>query len=268
MQNILNQLINYAIAFGTRFIAGAVVLIIGLKLSKFFVRALKKGKAYSHLDSSIQTLISSTVKVILNTLVIILVVEILGVPSATIVAVLGSCGLAIGLALQGGLSNLAGGVMILIFKPFKEGDYVSSPNGDGTVEEIGIFYTKLITPDNIGISIPNGILSNSAVSNYNAKDTRRIDIDFSISYGSDIDLAKKVLLATAESYEKVLKDPAPTAMITSQLDSAIQIRLRVWVNSADYWSTKFDLTEDVKKTFDSCNITIPYPQMDVHIKNS
>ena len=266
--NILLSFVNgIAVPFVIRLICAALILLVGFKLTKVLVKKLGKAPFFEKLDTNIQALIKNGIKVLLNTIIVIVVVEIMGVPSATIIAVLGSCGLAVGLALQGGLSNLAGGVIIMLFKPFHEGDYISTPLGDGTVSKIGVFYTKLTTPDNICISVPNSSLSNSTVSNYSEKSTRRVSIDLSVSYESDIDLAKKVLLASAESHDLVLKDPAPVVFVTEQADSSIKLQLRVWVLNADYWTVKFDLTEDSKKVLDKFAISIPYPQLDVHVKN-
>lgn len=258
---------DYVLPFVTNIVLAAVVLLVGFALVKFVTKKITSSKLFSKLDSNVQSLVKNALKIVSYTIIVIIAVEILGVPSATIIAVLGSCGLAIGLALQGGLSNIAGSVIIMLFKPFHVGDYVTSALGNGTVVDIGIFYTKLNTPDNIVISVPNSALSNSAISNYSAKDTRRVDISLSISYDSDIDLAKKVLLASAETHDLVLKDPAPVVFVTEQADSALNLQLRAWVNNADYWTVKFDLTEDTKKVLDKFSISIPYPQLDVHVKN-
>lgn len=267
MTTVLEQLSSYAVSFGVRLICAAVLFFAAFKLISVFVKYLGKRAFFLKLDSNVQTLIKNAITVLLDVLVIIVAVEILGIPSATIIAVLGSCGLAIGLALQGGLSNIAGGVIIMLFKPFHTGDYITTPLGDGTVEDIGIFYTKLTTPDNVSVNIPNAALSNSTVSNYSVKETRRVDVEVSIAYESDLDLAKKALLAIAESYDQVLSDPAPVVYVTAQADSAVKLTLRVWVNNADYWGVKFGLTEDTKKAFDQVGISIPYPQLDVHVKN-
>ena len=265
---LLNFLNVYAVPFVIRLVCAAVVLFVGFKLTKLIIKKVSKCNAFCEkLDSNVQALIKNTVKVLAYSIVIILAVEILGIPSATIVAVLGSCGLAIGLALQGGLSNIAGGVIIMLFKPFHEGDFISTPLGDGSVVDIGIFYTKLLTPDNVSINIPNSSLANSNISNYSEKDTRRVDVSVSVAYDSDIDLAKKVLLASAESHDLVLGDPAPVVFVTAQGDSAITIQVRAWTKSENYWAVKFDLLEDTKKVLDKFNINIPYPQLDVHVKN-
>ncbi len=272
MGKILNILLNftnaYAIPFIINLICAAVVLFVGFKLTKFLVRKISKAPFFERLDTNIQSLIRNALTVLLYTLIIIVAIDILGVPSATIIAVLGSCGLAVGLALQGGLSNLAGGVIIMLFKPFHEGDYISTPMGDGTVKDIGIFYTKLTTTDNVSVNIPNSALSNSTVSNFSEMDTRRVDINVSIAYEADVDLAKKVLLASAESHDLVLGDPAPVVYVTEQGDSAITLQIRVWTKNENYWAVKFDLTEDTKKVLDKFEISIPYPQLDVHVKNN
>ena len=262
--NFVNQ---HALPFIIHLISAAVILIVGFALTKFVTKKIKSSSCFEKLDTNLQSLVSNVLKVVLYTVVIIIAIEIVGVPGSTIIAILGSCGLAIGLALQGGLSNIAGGVIIMIFKPFHVGDYVTSDLGSGTVKEIGIFYTKLTTPDNILVSVPNSALSNSAISNYSAKDTRRVDVTVSIAYDSDIDLAKKVLLASAETNDLVLKEPAPVVYVTEQTDSAIKLQLRTWVNNGDYWAVKFALTEETKKNLDKFSISIPYPQLDVHVKN-
>ena len=184
---------------------------------------------------------------------------------SSVVAAVTSAGLALGLALQGGLSNIAGGVMLVIFKPFEVGDYVEGAGVGGTVVDIGLFYTTLTTPDNKKVVVPNGTISNSAVTNYSAHDTRRIDFDFSISYNADIATAKKVLLACAKSDERILDDPKPQTMVISHGDSSIGIRLRVWVKNSDYWDVNFLILELVKINFDKNGIEIPYPQLDVHL---
>jgi len=267
MENFITLISSITISFAFRLIAAAAVFFVGFKLIKVLVNFISKKAFFSKLDSNVQLLIRNAVTVVLDVIVVIICVEILGVPGTTIVAVLGSCGLAIGLALQGGLSNIAGGVIIMLFKPFHTGDFISTPQGDGTVEDIGIFYTTLVTGDNVSVNIPNSVLSNSTVSNFSAKPTRRIDVAVTIAYGADIDLAKKVLIASAESHDLVLKDPAPSAFVTAQGDSAVNLTLRVWVEKANYWGVKFDLTEDTKKAFDQFGIEIPFPQLDVHVKN-
>ncbi|MBO5261842.1 MAG: mechanosensitive ion channel [Clostridia bacterium] len=190
---------------------------------------------------------------------------VLGFELSVFSAAIASLGVTIGLALQGGLSNIAGGIMVVAFKPFELGDFIETADVSGTVTDIGIFYTTVTTGDNKKVVIPNGTISNSVVTNYSTYDTRRIDFDFTISYNASIDDAKKVLLACAKSDERVLQDPQPRVMVTSHGESAITVRLRLWVKNADYWDVNFDMLELVKKTFDDTGIEIPYNQLDVHI---
>lgn len=229
---------------------------------------MEKQPRFNKLDPSASGFLKNCTRIILNTLIIITAVQILGVPAATIVTALGSCGIAIGLALQGGLSNIAGGVIIMFFHPFRVNDYISTPMGDGKVTDIGIFYTTLKTSDNTDITIPNSTLADSTVQNVTAHSTRRMDIDLSISYESDISLARRVILASVEGCEGVLTDPAPQVFVSEQADSAIILKLRLWVESDRYWDVRFRLLEDTKNVLDKFEISIPYPQLDVHIKNS
>ena len=192
---------------------------------------------------------------------------ILGIPTTSFVTALASCGVAIGLALQGALGNLAGGIMILVFKPFRVGDYITTASSSGTVSNITIMYTMLKTPDNKVITIPNGTLTNSVIENYSASDERRVDLVFTTSYDCDIDKVKTVLLDAVKKHERILKNPEPFARLTKHGDSALEYTVRVWCKAADYWDVNFDLIETVKKDFDANGISIPYPQMDIHIDN-
>lgn len=271
MENLMNIVINfvnnYLVKFAVSLICAAIVLLIGLKVTKALVKRLGKSKGFQKMDSSAAALILNAIKLLLNVLIIIIAVQILGVPSATIIAAIGSCGLAIGLALQGGLSNLAGGVMIMIFKPFHIGDYVSTPVGEGTVEDIGLFYTRLVTIDNRDVNIPNSVLSSSTVVNLSAKETRGIDTEVSLAYGSDIELARKTLLDCAAGCEYVLKDPAPIVFVSAHGDSAVKVTLRVTVKGSDYWPARFYLSEHTLSDVAAAGLIIPLPQVDVHMKN-
>ena len=180
---------------------------------------------------------------------------------------LASCGVAIGLALQGSLSNFAGGLMILFFKPFKVGDFIEASGESGVVTEITVVYTVLTTPDNKRVTIPNGSLTNSVIENYSAEPLRRVDLTFSTDYGCDIDMVKTVIGKLVEEHPLALAEPEPFVRLSAHGDSALTYAVRVWCKSEDYWTVHFDLTESVKKAFDQHDISIPYPQMDVHIKN-
>jgi len=197
--------------------------------------------------------------------VIVTICAILSIPTASVIAVISSLGLALGLALQGGLSNIAGGIMIVMFRPFQLGDCITTSSETGVVTDIGLFYTTLTSADKRTIVVPNGALTNSMIINFSREENRRVDLEFTVAYGSDIDLVRKVILASAVNHAAVLDDPAPQVLMTAHGDSALVFQLRAWVRNADYWTVKFDLTEDVKRAFDQFEIEIPFPQMDVHV---
>ena len=264
LKNFLN---NYAVPFVLRLICAALLLFVGFKLIRTLMRHIQKRAYFTRLDQNVQIFIKNALRILLDTLLIITAVQVLGVPGATVITALGSCGIAIGLALQGGLSNIAGGVIIMLFRPFRVDDYISTPLGDGTVIDIGIFYTTLKTLENTNITIPNSTLSNSTVTNITANPTRRMDIDIGISYDADIDLARRILTAAAESCEGVLPDPSPEVIVTSHGDSSITVTLRIWVARDDYWPVRYRLLEDSKLSLEKFGITIPYPQLDVHVSD-
>ena len=261
---IINFANTYLVPFGLKIVLALVVLFVGLKVVKFLTNKIGK-KALAKVDSSVGGFILSAVRVTLNILIVIIAVQILGVPSATIIAAIGSCGLALGLALQGGLSNLAGGVMIMLFKPFKIGDYIVSGSGEGVVEDINLFYTRLCTVDNKSVNIPNSALSSSTVTNLSAKETRGIDIPVDIAYGADMDAARKALLDCARSCGYVLDEPAPIVFVADHCDSSLKLTLRATVKGADYWPARFELMENTVKALQSANVKIPFPQLDVHM---
>lgn len=248
---------------GLKILLGLLILIVGLKLSKWVVKLVAKGKAFQKIDTSAQSFIKSFIRVILYALVIASACITWGVPSTSFMTIFASAGVAIGLALQGALSNFAGGLMILFFKPFKVGDYIESAGASGTVKEITIIYTIVTTVDNKTVTIPNGTLTNSVVTNCSAAPIRRVDLTISADYDNDIELVKKVLLDVANSHEKVLKDPAPFVRLAAHGASSLNYTFRVWCNSADYWDVFFDMNEDIKKAFDANGISIPYQQIQI-----
>lgn len=262
----INFITELATQYGLKILLGLVVLIVGLKLSKWVIKLIVKGHGFQKLDKSVQGFIRSFVKVILYALVISSACMCWGVPSTSFLTIFTSAGVAIGLALQGALSNFAGGLMILFFKPFAIGDYIESGSVTGTVTDITIIYTILTTPDNKRITVPNGSLTNSNVINYSACDTRRIDLTISTDYNNDIETVKSVLLKTAYAHEKVLKDPSPMARLQTHSSNSLDYAFRVWVKKEDYWTVYFDLMENVKRAFDENGISIPYQQLDVTIK--
>ncbi len=264
--NILNFLWQLATTVGLRLLYAVLLIIVGSKLVSILVKRLRKAKLFSKMETSVSHFLINMINVTLRVLIFVSAALILGVPATSFVAILTSAGVAIGLALQGSLSNFAGGIMILLFKPFRTGDYIESGDVKGTVADITVFYTVLTTPDNKVIHCPNGALSNTEVINFSEKETRRLDIPASCAYGTDTDLVKRVLTEVAEAHPLVLKDPAPAAKLDKCNDSSLDFFLRVWCNNSDYWTVYYELTEQVKAALDSNHIDIPYPQMDVHIK--
>ena len=243
-------------------------ILIGFKVTSWIVALIRKSKNFKKLEDSVETFLASFINIALKILVVVIAATIVGFDVTALSAVIATFGVTAGLALQGSLSNLTGGIMILIFHPFKVGDYIDNHTDSGTVAEIGIFYTTLVTPDNKTITVPNGMLSNATVVNYSTKDTRRVDIEFSVSYDSDIDKVNKVILTVANANEKVLKDPAPFASLLRQDAHALVFVMRAWCNSADYWDVYFNLEENMKKAFDAVGIQIPFNQLDVHFDNN
>ena len=264
--NDINEFIQKpVVSIVFRILLAALILIVGLKISKFIARKYENSKGAARLSKTVRTFLTMVIKISLYICVILCALVVLGFELSVFTAALASVGVTIGLALQGGLSNIAGGVLVVAFKPFELGDYIEAEGVSGTVTDIGIFYTTLTTPDNKKVVVPNGTISNTIVTNYSVHETRRIDFNFSISYNANIDDAKKVLLACAKSDERILSDPAPAVMITEHGNSSIGIRLRVWVKNSDYWNVNFAMMELVKRTFDDKGIEIPYNQLDVHI---
>lgn len=256
---------EYLADAGINLVLSIILLIVGWKLINIFSKKIKDGKIFTKLEPTAKSFIRSVLTIGLKILLIITIAAILGVPMTSMVAVITSCGLAIGLALQGSLSNIAGGFILAVFKPFVVGDYIKTGEFEGTVKAINIFYTKIITGDNKIIVIPNSKVSDSALTDYNAFSTRRVDIDISAAYSENSDRVKQALIDAAMENEKVDKSTEPVAFITSFDDSAVAYQLRIWCKTEDYWDVKFDVTEKVKKIFDERNIQIPFPQMDVHI---
>ena len=254
---------TYIVPYGLKLLLAIAVWIVGFAIAKWIGKLISKSKGLAKTDPNTQNLIGNIVKTVIRVVTILTVVMILGVPEATVLAVLGSAGLAIGLALQGGLSNIAAGIVIMICKPFHVGDFIITGEATGVVQEIGMFYTKVLTPDNILVTVPNGSLSNATVTNLSAKDTRRVAFDLNVAYDTDIELVKKVLLAVAQSNDLVLKEPESQVFIHQHDTSALGVKLRIWCKSSDYWTVYFDMWEDVKKAFDKFGIEIPYQHINV-----
>ena len=252
-----------------RVLITVIILLIGIKVIKLILNFTQKSMEKTNAERGVITFVISFLRVALYVVLGFMIASRLGVDAASIVALLGSAGVAIGLAIQGSLSNLAGGVLILLLKPFKVGDYIIDANGrEGFVKEIQIIYTKLQTTDNKLIVLPNGTLANNSIINVTAEKTRRIDIPVQISYGSDVQEAKEVLLEMLEDSEYTIKEQVIRVVVDALEDSGVKLMMHCWVKSADYWTAKWDLTEKTKLTLDKNNIEIPFPQLDVHFKNN
>lgn len=247
-------------------IKGALVWVIGWKLAKFIVRIIKRSKGFQKLDDGVESFLGSIIDIVLKSIVIMTVISVLGINLSAAVTALASVGLTFGLAFQGALSNFAGGFIILVFKPFKVGDYIDTHTDSGTVTSISIFHTKLCTPDNKVIAIPNGALSNSSVINYSAMPERRIDFQFGIEYGTDIEKVKQILVDIAESQDTLLLEKPVQCELNSFGESQLVIILRFWVKSGDYWTTHFNVMKQVNSAFAENGIVIPFKQIDVHTK--
>lgn len=261
----LSKVIDLGTAFGSRIIGAIIILIVGSwlirRLNRLIVSILEK----RHVEASLASFIKSLVRITLNFLLVIILISKLGIETSSFIALFASAGVAIGMALSGTLQNFAGGVMILLFKPFKVGDVIEAQGQCGSVKEIQIFNTLVTTPDNKIIIIPNGGLSTGITKNYSKEPTRRVDWEFGIAYGDDYDQAKTVLEKLIAADERILKDPAHFIALTSLGASSVNIVVRAWVNAADYWGVFFDMNEKVYKTFSREGLNIPFPQMDVHL---
>lgn len=265
MKEILNEFIDLLVGFAGKIFIAVLIIFIGLKLVKFVMKRVKKARLFTKLEKSTQTFIYSILNILLKGLVFLTAITELGIPMASIIAVLGSAGLALGLALQGGLSNIAGGVMIMIFKPFKVGDFIDTHTDAGTVKEINIFHTVLTTYDNKVVIIPNGEMSNKTIVNASKMDKRLLDLEISVSYDSDIDKVKEILEKIANDSKYRIKEEDLLVALKEHGANSLIFTFRIWVLSDDYWTSKFETLEIIKKTFDKEGISIPYQQLDVHV---
>jgi len=257
---------SYSIINGViKIVVALIVLAIGLKLIKWFTKKLHESKFTKRLDKTLASFLNSFLTITLNTLLVVLVVSMLGVPMATIVTIIGTAGLAIGLALQGSLANFAGGFIIIIFKPFVIGDFIEVGGYSGTVKEIGLFYTTLISLDNSKISLPNSVVSSKELVNCTAVGTRVVNLEFGVAYDSDLEKVSEVLKKTALESDLVIKENTPVVFVTDYADSSIVFNLRFWVKSEDYLTSQADVKNRIKSAFDKNSIKFPFPQMDVHL---
>ena len=251
--------------YGLRVLAAIAVFVIGRWIAKAITKAIVRLMEKSNVDETLVKFLSNVTYVALLTFVILAVLGQLGIQTTSFIAVLGAAGLAIGLALQGSLSNFAAGFLLILFRPFKRGDFIEGAGVAGTVEEIQIFTTQVKTADNKTVIIPNSNLTGDNIVNWTAKGTRRVDMVFGIGYDDDIDKAKQIMADILAKDDRVLKDPAPTIAVSELADSSVNFVVRPWSKVEDYWGIYFATTENVKKEFDAAGISIPYPQRDIHV---
>ncbi len=258
---------EYLVPFGIKLVAAIVVLLLGRWVIKLIKKGLTKMMARRKMEPSLNTFLMSLVSVLLTFFLIMAIIGILGINTSSLVALLASAGLAVGMALSGTLQNFAGGVMIMLFKPFKVGDFIEAQGYAGTVKEIQIFNTHVLTPDNKEVILPNGALATGVMTNFSKQGTRRVDWNFSIAYGDDYDKAKSLLLRLCDEDGRIQKTPEPFVELGKLNNSSVDITVRVWVAAADYWAVFFSMNEKVYKAFAAEGLSIPFPQMDVHMKS-
>ena len=265
MQVYMSTAIELIMAYAPKLILAFVVLFVGLWLIKRIVKLMSSAMQRSDTEPTLAMFLRSLVSIGLKALLLISVASMIGIETTSFIAILGAAGLAIGLALQGGLANFAGGVLVLMFKPYKVGDYIEAQGVTGTVAEIRIFNTIIKTSDNIVVIVPNGSLSNGIITNYSRENTRRVDMVFGIGYDDDIGRAKDILNRLIAQDSRALPDPAHLVVVSELADSSVNITVRIWANASDSSNLRWDFLEKVKLTFDREGISIPYPQSDVHV---
>ncbi len=256
------------VTYGPKLLGAMLALIIGLWLIKWVLKLVNTGLGKAKVDESLKPFLKSLIGALLKVMLAISIMTMLGINMTSFIAILGAAGLAVGMALSGTLQNFAGGVMILLFKPFKVGDFIEAQGYSGVVKEIQIFVTILTTGDNKTIIIPNGGLSNGSMINYSAQANRRVDWVFGIGYGDDLPQAKEIIRNILAADDRVLPDPEVFIGLGEMADSSVNLTVRAWVKTADYWGVFFDTNEKVYNEFNNAGINIPYPQMDVHVHNS
>ena len=265
MQEILSKLMGWAALYGLKALAALVIIIVGWFVAKGIRSVVRKMLTKGRVDLTLVSFVSSLTYAVVMAFVIIAALGQLGVQTTSFVAVIGAAGLAIGLALRGYLANFAAGVLMIIFKPFKVGDYIEAAGTAGTVEEIGIFTTDLRSSDNKKVIVPNSKATSDVIVNYSAKSERRVDIVAGVGYGDDLDKVRRVLEEILAEDERILSEPAPTIGVLELAGSSVNFAVRPWVKTEDYWAVFFATQEKIKKRFDAEGISIPFPQQDVHI---
>lgn len=265
MERVMQRVWELLPVYGLKLVAAIVVLIVGRFIAKILTKLVKRLMERSQIDTTLVKFMGSVTYIALMTFVIVAAMAQIGIQTTSFIAVLGAAGLAIGLALQGSLSNFAAGFLMIMFRPFKVGDFIEGAGTAGTVEEIQIFTTTLLTPDNKTVIIPNAKLTGDNIINYTKRGTRRVDMVFGIGYGEDIDKARDIMADTIAKDTRILKEPAPKIAVHELADSSVNFVVRPWTKADDYWSVYWDTTESVKKALDDAGINIPFPQRDVHV---
>ena len=265
MEQLLDKLIEWGATFGIKIIAAVAILIIGRMVAKILQKLIVKVMDKRKVDKTISTFASSMVFSALYIFVILAALSQVGIQTTSFMAIIGAAGLAIGLALQGSLSNFASGFLIILFRPFKLGDYVEAGGVSGSISKISVFTTDINTVDNKKIIVPNAQIMNGTITNYTAEKTRRVDLTFGVGYEADINKVKDILNQIIKEHKLILKDPESFVRLGNLGDSSIDFTVRVWSKTEDYWTVHFDLIESAKEEFDKAKISIPYPQMDVHM---
>ena len=264
VQNLIQQLTNWGISTGKQIIAALLIFLIGRLLISIINKLVAKLLARRHVDAGVQTFVKSFVNIMLTILLIVAIISKLGVDTTSFAALLASAGVAIGMALSGNLQNFAGGLIILLLRPFKVGDFIECQGVSGTVKEIQIFHTILTSPDNKVIYVPNGSLSSGTVINYSREATRRVDWTFTVEYGEDYEKVENVINKLIAADERILNTPAPFVNLIALADSSVNVVVRVWVKSEDYWDVFFQMNKSVYATFNKEGINFPFPQLTIH----
>ena len=267
METVLNKIYEFVALYWLQVLAAVIIFVVGRWLAKVISNSVAKAMIKAKVDPTLTNFIKHLCHIALLAFVIIAALKKLGIPMTEFTVIVGAAGLAIGFALQGSLSNFAAGVMLIIFKPFKVGDFVELAGKMGTVKEIQIFNTIINSPDNIRVIIPNGQVTGSNIMNFTVNGTRRIDLVIGVSYDDNLKKTREIIEAVIAGDNRILKEPAYTIAVSELADSSVNFVVRPWVNAADYWSVRFDLIEGIKLALDKNDITIPYPQHDVHMKS-
>lgn len=265
MENYLNSALEWLSGYGPNVLAALIIFLVGWTVAKILRKILRRALTRANFDETLSVFLSRLAYMLLLAFVVIVTIQKLGVDTTSFAALIAAAGLAIGLALQGSLSNFASGVMLIALRPFKVGDYIQAGGTAGSVTAVAVFATELLTPDNCKVIVPNSTVASGMITNYSAQDTRRIDLVVGVGYDADLREAKQVLQRILEDESRVLKDPPPVVAVSNLGESSVDFVVRPWVKASDYWPVRFDLGERIKLRLDEEGITIPFPQRDVHL---